>query len=267
MNTTLTSLFIATGLLVSPLSQAALVAHYQLDGNALDSSGLGHHGTATGAPGTMTDRFGNVGGATLFDGTNDIIRIDDTPTMQPSTGMTISAWIYRDSLSTTNGNERIVTKGDGSSAGTDDGFIYFAWSGTALNMGIADQNDVFRTISASNAINAGAWQHVAAVFDLGIMRLYANGQLLAMQDYSGIFTSIPDSAFDWGIGEEADQPLPLSEYWNGGMDDIRIYDHALSNGDIENLANDVPVPTPLALFAPALLLMGAQRFRLTRLKN
>ena len=56
---------------MTAVSRDRLVLECLLDGNASDTSGHGHHGVIHGAAPT-TDRFGNPGGAFLFDGTDDV---------------------------------------------------------------------------------------------------------------------------------------------------------------------------------------------------
>ena len=78
-------------------------------------------------------------------------------------------------------------------------------------------------------IVAGVWYHLAAVYGNGVHRLYVNGVLNASRRHR--------------LGAHAEEPLYIGRkgtpetnfYFNGGIDDIRIYDRALGEADIQSL--------------------------------
>ncbi len=82
------------------------MAYYPFNGNADDESGNENHGTVYGA--TLTeDRFGNADSAYYFDGTNDYIEI---PSVNPTSAITVSAWVKSVSSSSYSGHWQIVSK-------------------------------------------------------------------------------------------------------------------------------------------------------------
>ena len=72
--------------------QDSLIAHYPLNGNALDASVNGNNGTVMGATPT-TDRMGNPNGAYFFDGVDDYISLNPNQKFKPIFPVTITAWI------------------------------------------------------------------------------------------------------------------------------------------------------------------------------
>jgi len=92
-----------TTLLPLPLAFAdisdGLVAHYRFDGNALDASGYGNHGVVTGAV-LAVDRKGAADSCYQFDGLDDFIEVDDSPSLDLGgpTGFSFSVWIKPDTL-------------------------------------------------------------------------------------------------------------------------------------------------------------------------
>ena len=72
--------------------QDSLVAHYPLDGNALDASGNANHGTVQGAV-LVADRYGIPNAAMEFDGFNDYVDLVANQKFKPQLPVSISAWI------------------------------------------------------------------------------------------------------------------------------------------------------------------------------
>lgn len=86
------SMFIATGTVLADLNNG-LVAHYPFDGDANDESGNGNHGTLTNMDPATIWVAGKIGQAIDFDGKDDIVLVDNDPSLEPSTELTLSAWI------------------------------------------------------------------------------------------------------------------------------------------------------------------------------
>jgi len=223
-----------------------LVAYYPFSGNANDASGNGHDGTVYGAMLT-TDRFGNANSAYNFDGINDLVAVPYSSDFQLST-YTISAWI-RPTVDFSSNYGAIVTRGED-----------FASDHTAVYFGVAPAssslaNGVFLTYedNGDNSFNfdtdyypaVGSWTHLAATrLSNGQLNIYVNGNLLShwhstpapttqcFQDLLiGAYWYCPD------IGNPY-----LSGFFPGAIDEVRIYNRALSADEIGELASD-PVPS------------------------
>jgi concanavalin A-like lectin/glucanase superfamily protein len=208
---------------------AGLVAYYPLNGNGNDVSGNGNHGSVVGAdPGA--DRFGNPARAYLF-GNNpahgaqasDYIQIADSATLRPQNGITLSAWI-----DTSNPAGRsIVGKQFGS--GQEDSYLLWYNAGTLWF--------TFYPFGGSS-INApipslGAWHHVAGTWDGATMRLYVDGNQVSASAFAGPM-QYDDSPVVIGADNDSADDLP-DDGWDGLIDDVRIYNRALSPDEFRDL--------------------------------
>lgn len=202
---------------------SGLVAWYPLhdDGGAYDLSGNGNHGTNNGA---TTGAVGVRGASCYdFDGTDDYI---DTNTILSLSGdITISAWLYWDS----EGPYFSINNYGGSSS--ENHFI--VGSGAGINNDLIgaffDDGSTSITPSSSFSYSTGVWYHVVAVFnDAQSGKLYIDGTL-----EDDVSTSISPNwqERDTWIG----QSRSGGDYHDGKIQDIRIYNRALSSSEIQTL--------------------------------
>jgi len=210
-----------------------LVAYYPFDGNADDKSVNGNHGTVHGA--TLTNnRFGNAESAYRFDGINDFIQISDSPSLRLNT-FTVSAWIYQPSY---DGTVRIViNKGGIGGDGQNEDINYSLYF---------SDKDAFRTLfeendgtdhhaSVSNPASElpiQTWHYAVGTYDGSNLNLYVNGDLkeTTPTDTIPALNSVPLI-----IGKNA----RIDEhYFYGIIDDVRIYNRALSESEIQQLYNE-----------------------------
>ena len=219
-----TILILVLGLVGS--ASAELVARYEFEGNANDSSGNGLNGTAYGGPSYVG---GALGKAIGLDGLDDYV---DCGTFNPSeaTGqLSVCLWAKWDGL---NGQwQGLVAKRDTWAA--DD----MMWQLEAhIDTGALDfKREGSYWDSGSPVLPVGEWAHVAATFDGTTCILYVDGT----QTGSGSFSLGSDTEAHVIIG--ATQPggaLPF----DGDLDDVRMYDHVLSAADIGLLMEPPEAP-------------------------
>lgn len=206
-------------------SQPQPAAYWPLDEGsgsvAGDISGNGNDGTIYGA--SWVD--GAVGEALQFDGSNDYVGVPNSSSLQISGAITVEAWVYRHSQSR---DEMIVSKRSG-----ETGFIlYFYWghNKAVFCTGSTSLSGVESTID----IEANTWYHIAGTYDGEVRRIYINGVLNNSQAAAGQLAS---NTVGLTIGK---YNLGSSHYFDGVIDEVRIYSRALSQSEIEEHSNNPP---------------------------
>jgi hypothetical protein len=209
-----------------------LVAYYPFDGNAIDQSGNGHDGTVYGA--TLTpDRFGKANSAYRFDGVNSYIKINDSPRFNLST-FTIMAWAKWEGDKPDDAYA-IVSNYSGRVAASDD-LQHYGLRMASLDQGgeffYDDGSDWDDVRGDTSALDDGKWHFIVGVLNEGVeAKIYIDGQLENVDT-----TSIPNHLFpssDLYIGR--DGTAEAEKRWHGLIDDVRIYNRALSESEIQQL--------------------------------
>jgi len=199
---------------------ADLVAHWGLDGNANDSIS-GNRGVLIGNPSWET---GCAGGALSFDG-DDYVMVPNESDFDITNQITVAAWIKVNAFDKQ--WQAIVTKGDNSWRLSRNGQT----NSVKFNCdGLQGQELGPRPgVAGSIEVNDGRWHHVAGVYDGSKICLYMDGALHASAKASG---SINTNNFDVYIGENAQRG---ERQWNGLIDDLVIFNEALSEAGIKQL--------------------------------
>lgn len=212
------SIFIlTTGFAQAPTN--GLVAYYPFNGNANDASGNGKHGVLQNGPTLTTDRKGNANSAYTFDGIDDWINIGTNFNFNAS--FTIS--LHCSTISFGN-NPSLFTQGQPViNGGLHIALIYqstyrFAFYGNDLE-------------ASSNFPPLNTWAHYVFTYNHQTQsrRVYLNGLMIA-NDTSVPYTGSGITA----IGKNIVQDVPNGRY-NGKLDDIRIYNRALSDAEVAAL--------------------------------
>jgi uncharacterized repeat protein (TIGR01451 family) len=197
-----------------------LVAYYPFDGNANDASGFGRDGTVVGAT-LAADRFGNPNGSYHFSGGDYIwAAADGLPTGERTTAL----WFRTDNLST-----QVMLGYGGGSCGTSwfmgIGSEFFTSSHCNVNSIVYPQN-----------APVGVWTHYAVTTDPGGTRLYVNGVLEAENTTFVNNTNVTGTDLGIGVASSPGGVVPYTDvnigYFVGEIDDVRIYNRALSAAEM-----------------------------------
>jgi len=196
-----------------------LVGYWPFNGNANDESGNGNNGTVNGA--TLTsDRDGNENSSYSFDG-NSFIQIDNFDSIIGNTPFTVSFW--------TNPNQNnngwslafgLSENGQGFSAGNRH------WGNENFGAQIW-KYDVHP--SALTTINFNVWTNITIVYNNNTIKAYNNGTLVATQVVSYVTTNLSEGVLNFG------KQISFNEFYSGFLDDIGIWDRALTEQEIANL--------------------------------
>jgi hypothetical protein len=201
-------------------------------GTAKDSTPYENHGTVNGAVATA-DRHDQPGKAYEFDGNDDGISVDNVSLadFQPNESFSINFWINKLSDS----DRGIINNTPSTNA---EGWRITARQGNFINFNIGSSGgDKYSVKTPSNAFSLNDWQHVVCTYngsqDVSGMNIYINGekQTLGVWDNdSGVSINYDDNI---RIGSNYNQNS--SWYFDGKIDDVRIYDRALSESEIKSL--------------------------------
>ena len=224
---------------------SALAAYYNFNGGTLnDSSGNSNHITFTTNVSPTTDRLGRAGNAYLFNGSSSYMKVPNSPSLNTDE-MTIYAIIKINGFwhASCAANE-VLGKGSPDNVG---GFYTLRYTDGNTCDGITDEaheyfgighgdNDpegsTSYVISDTVILQKNVWYKVAYTFDGDTSKIYINGLLKGVRVKSTFFTANTNDLF---IGRHEDPAFP---YWfNGVIDEIRIYRRALSQRGITQLNN------------------------------
>jgi hypothetical protein len=204
-----------------------MVAFYPFNGNANDESGHGLHGTVYGAT-LVPDRFGNANSAYYFDGIDDYVRVSNHPVLNFRESITINFWLSiggffdREACTLSHGNWEN------------------RWSISIVNerlrWNLRTDNNVnsgIKSLDSESSLELDTYYNVTVYYDGSDFEIYLNGQLDSFSSWSGLILT---TAIDLLVG----QALPSDSTFNfkGVIDDVRIFDYALSVPEIEALYDE-----------------------------
>jgi hypothetical protein len=218
----------------TPLSgtlKTGLVGYWPFNGNANDESGNGNHGVVNGANLT-SDRFGEKNKAYGFDGINDYIQTNCLG-ISGGESRTVTFWAKTNGINGLNNqNMNVVCYGSSASGANFEVALNHSCEGLTL-----DINDGVNTKSATTSDNS--WRFFTIVFDNSLgnnfnaVLYYSNSILLTSTCQVGALTTINSNNMN---------PIVFGAYWNhlirffqGSIDDICIWNRALSSTEISQL--------------------------------
>ncbi|HWM64170.1 MAG TPA: LamG-like jellyroll fold domain-containing protein [Solirubrobacterales bacterium] len=195
------------------------VATYAFDegsGSTLHDSGAGnHHGTIEGATWTS----GKYGSALDFDGTNDLVSIADAPGLDLTGSFTLEAWVRPD---TATNFKPVLSKTENS--GGNSGYLMMS-RGNGVPEGYVAASGTTKGVAGTSALPTGTWSHLALTSDGTNLRLYVGGDLAA--------TAAAIAAKATNANLEIGRTKLFNTYFDGLIDQVRIYDETLSESQIE----------------------------------
>ncbi len=213
---------IAGGLHAQINLDSGLVAHWELDDNAVDASPNQNNGTVFG-PVATDDRFGTPSSAYQFNGTSDYIAL---PVLwaTPPDALTWSAWFK---VPTTYTEGKLVIHGD-------NGEFHMATDSNLLTVGLHLGSDITTGwLYVQHRFEDNHWHFAAGRWENGqLLDLYFDGSIVATT------ASPEESMMDVGPNFPATMgryPYGNLAHYAGKLDDVRIYDRVLTNAELDSL--------------------------------
>jgi len=178
-----------------------------------DASGNGNTGTIGTATWTTSGKYGN---ALSFNGTSARVTVNDSNSLDLTTGMTLEAWLFPTAVG---GWRDVIYKG------TDD--IYYLMGSSDNSTPAIGGTFSPSALRGTSSLPLNAWTHLAGTYDGTTMRLYVNGVQVSSRAQTG---PIQTSTAALTMGGDA----LYGQYFAGRIDEARIYNRALSAAEIQS---------------------------------
>lgn len=215
--------------------ESGLLLHLPFDetevgATVLDASGNGHDGVPSVDPPVPSPVTPPVGfdnpRSLVFNGVSQLVDLGKPEALDVSGNVTIAAWIRPRA---SDGYYNIVAHGFRRDPGGElalrihDGYYEFlSWTG----------NDHWARAPMVEG-DLDSWHHITGVYDRPMYRLFRDGKLLAEGE-----DSVAPESFDalWAIGGRAESTPEEPRYFDGFIDEVRVYGRALSDDEVRALA-------------------------------
>ena len=202
-------------------------AHWHFDegnGTVLHDVDGRNNGTLGDGDTNKTPAWGlEGGGSLLFDGTNDLVKVADSDALDlVGNTLTLSCWVKRSTA--TSGN--LVKK-----ANASNGYRLWITATGALQFEVLIGGTT-KSVTSTTTIPLNTWKHVAARYDGSELRVFIGGTIEAATTAATGSLVATTEALWLGYYDGT------SHHLNGYLDDVSIYDSALSDTEITNLSNN-----------------------------
>ncbi|NUN68649.1 MAG: VCBS repeat-containing protein, partial [Bacteroidetes bacterium] len=231
-----------------------LIAYYPFNGNANDESGLGNNGVVNGAI-LANDRFGKSGKAYSFNGQNTSIAVPHSEVLNITGEMTMAFWFKSINPPALNNSHTILAKRNDEFASPGIGIPYgvtINYSDSLTNQKVllySTKNSIWNNAQQTAKVKINDWQFCAIVVKGDTSRFYLDGSYVE----SRYFPSENRMTNNLPLLIGSSGKTAGSEYFNGQIDDIRIYNIPLGDSEIKDLFNyQEPVVIPISLMTNAI---------------
>ena len=166
---------------------------------------------------------GKIGGSLIFGGNavDEKVLLGDPAALQIATAITMAAWVKPHATQPLN-NGRIISKHNG---GVGDNYGLHIGDGLTVDCRVNNTVDE----SGGNAVVADVWQHVACTYDGAFKRVYVNGVEIGAYALTGAITTANPVSIGGHINA-------TTRNFRGELDDVRIYNRALTAQEIYRMA-------------------------------
>jgi hypothetical protein len=217
---------------------SGLVGYWPLDGDTInwkanttaDMSGNNNTGTLVGMSTTTSPVAGKIGGALGFNGTSSYISVNSSSSLTPGTSnFSLSLWVYP-----SQSHEDLINNSNNNGASFTAGYALILRSGCIFGSGGNVQFDMANGTShdtgicSASSIPLNNWSHITVVVSrLNTISIYINGRF-DKSIATSLTGSVTPGTFSIGKGI-------WTAYLSGKLDDVRIYNRALSANEVKQL--------------------------------
>ena len=173
---------------------------------------------------------GKNAGALVFNGIDNKVTVSPAAALNLTTGMTVEGWVYPTVLN----NWRSVAAKEGSN---DLAYGLYANDVSGKPEGVVNTGAGHLATFGTGTLPVNVWSHLAATFDGTMQRLFVNGVQVGSLPVTGTLVQTPGA---FRIGGNS----IWGEWFSGAIDDLRVYDRALSATEIQTDMNTAVAPPP-----------------------
>lgn len=230
-------------------ADSSALALYEFEGNANDTGGT-YNGTATnvvyneydGTASNVTYSTGKFGQAAVFNGSSSYIDLGNNSSNNNST-FSVSLWFNTSGHSST---ATLINNGGANSQET--GYFLGLLSSGYLRFNSTGVGSIDGSVNYAD----GNWHNVVMTLNNGAYNIYVDGNTTPVISGTGAFTTTATRP-TW-IGKFSHSTANI-EYWDGKIDQVRIYDKAISAADVTTLYNETvaTASTNITLELPSLV--------------
>jgi hypothetical protein len=215
-----------------------LVAAFGFDENggtiANDNSGNSNNGALTNGPAWSAS--GKYGGAISFDGINDLVNVADANSLDLATAMTLEAWVKPSNVT---GYKAILCKENGTS-----NLAYALCANDNNSKKLLTNAPIYSrwkyqyTSTGTTKLPLNTWTHITSTYDGTTLRFFVNGAQVSATAATGNMVTTTNMLRIGGT------PAMGGQYFAGLIDEMRIYNRALNQAEIQT---DMATPVVVAL--------------------
>lgn len=212
-----------------------LVSWWQAEGNANDSIGTNHGATQNGATYTQ----GRVGQAFSLDGINDFIQMPDSDSLEPNR-YTLGAWFSPPTQPAANTVRILVNKGTNDGSWDRSGFVcdYRDQAGVKkISCNHVDASNNFQQLLVNKTLNNNQWYFITATYNGSQIEIFLDGISLGTLA-TAVDPNYVGNGQEFKIGAQA-VLSGTAAHWQGAIDEVQIYNRALSSAEVLALYNSL----------------------------
>lgn len=237
MKKTLLSLplfFLGTQLVSQSVTNGLIAAYNFNTGKPYDqispkANGIEHNS------GTTIDHFGNTGMSYVFNNTSGsgyYVDLSAATKANVTSGLTISSWVK---LNPGSGERTIVSKW--LSSQSQDQYILLVNNSNQIQFAVGNPSVSASGITTSTALSSNTWYHIVATWDnSGKHSIYLNGVLETSATLANVTSINSTSSLPLLVGVQSIGPV--ARPMKGAIDDILLYNRALSLSEIQQIYNE-----------------------------